>query len=118
MYTALQSISPLPRPPTSLTLQAPPNYEEENPEEWQREEQEKIDSAEPLSEEELKEKEELLQAVSVYIHIIHVQCTVHRGWSTVHACCVALKLCTCIKAKRFLKLAVIVNQSVHHQCYW
>ena len=36
--------------------------EVENPEEWQKSEQEKIDNAEPLSEEQIAEKEELLQS--------------------------------------------------------
>ena len=35
----------------------------EDPEEYQREEQEKIDTAEPLSEEQQQEKEKLLQQV-------------------------------------------------------
>lgn len=40
----------------------PLNVEVENPEEWQKSEQEKIDTAEPLSEEQTAEKEELLQS--------------------------------------------------------
>ena len=39
------------------------NLEAENPEEWQKEEQERIDTAEPLSEEQQQEKESLLQQV-------------------------------------------------------
>lgn len=37
------------------------NYEAEDPEAWQKEEQERIDTAEPLSEEQTQEKERLLQ---------------------------------------------------------
>ena len=62
------------------------NLEAENPEEWQKEEQERIDIAEPLSEEQQQEKESLLQQVrlspvpglfsqqgcSVSINILHV----------------------------------------------
>ena len=40
----------------------PLNLEAENPEEWQKSEQEKIDSAEPLTEEQITEKEDLLQS--------------------------------------------------------
>ena len=39
----------------------PLNLDVENPEAWQKEEQEKIDTAEPLNEEQLQEKESLLQ---------------------------------------------------------
>lgn len=39
----------------------PLNLEAENPEEWQKEEQERIDTAEPLTEEQQQEKESLLQ---------------------------------------------------------
>ena len=46
-----------------LCVQVPLNPEVANPEEYQSLEQEKIDSAEPLSEEQQKEKEELLQKV-------------------------------------------------------
>ena len=42
------------------------NLEAENPEEWQKEEQERIDTAEPLSEEQQQEKESLLQQVRLY----------------------------------------------------
>ena len=37
------------------------NFEVENPEEWQREEQVRIDTADPLTEEQTQEKEKLLQ---------------------------------------------------------
>ena len=43
--------------------QVPPNPEAEDPEVWRREEQERIDSATPLTEEEITEKEALLQEV-------------------------------------------------------
>ena len=43
--------------------QVPPNLEAEDPEAWQKEEQERIDSAMPLTEEEVTEKERLLQEV-------------------------------------------------------
>ena len=39
----------------------PPNYEAADPEAWQKEEQEKIDNSEVLSEEQTQEKERLLQ---------------------------------------------------------
>lgn len=39
----------------------PPNYEAPDPEAWQKEEQERIDNSEPLSDEQLQEKEGLLQ---------------------------------------------------------
>ena len=45
--------------------QVPLNVEAEDPEEWRREEQEKIDSSETLSEEEQQEKERLLNEVCV-----------------------------------------------------
>lgn len=45
----------------SIHYKVPPNYEAEDPEAWQKEEQEKIDGAEPLSEEQTQEKEQLLQ---------------------------------------------------------
>ena len=45
----------------SINYKVPLNLEVENPEEWQKEEQERIDTAEPLSEEQLQEKESLLQ---------------------------------------------------------
>jgi len=45
----------------AIGYKVPLNLEAENPEQWQKEEQEKIDSAEPLSEEQLQEKEALLQ---------------------------------------------------------
>ena len=41
----------------------PLNLDAEDPEEYQREEQEKIDNAEPLTEEQQQEKEKLLQQV-------------------------------------------------------
>ena len=44
-----------------------------NPEEYQATEQEKIDSAEPLSEEQLKEKEELLQKVRTGCDLILIK---------------------------------------------
>lgn len=44
----------------SLGYKVPLNMEAEDPEEWRREEQEKIDTAEPLSEDEQQEKERLL----------------------------------------------------------
>lgn len=40
----------------------PLNLEAEDPEEWQKSEQEKIDTAEPLTEEQTAEKESLLQS--------------------------------------------------------
>ena len=49
----------------SIPLQVPLNVEAEDPEEWRREEQEKIDTAEPLNEEEQQEKERLLNEVRV-----------------------------------------------------
>ena len=48
-----------------VCVQVPMNLEAENPEEWQKEEQERIDNAEPLSEEQQQEKESLLQQVSL-----------------------------------------------------
>ena len=45
----------------SINYRVPLNLDVENPEEWQKEEQERIDTAEPLSEEQLQEKESLLQ---------------------------------------------------------
>ena len=45
----------------SINYHVPLNLDVENPEEWQKEEQERIDTAEPLSEEQLQEKESLLQ---------------------------------------------------------
>lgn len=39
----------------------PPNYEAQDPEAWQKEEQERIDTAEPLTEDQTQEKERLLQ---------------------------------------------------------
>jgi len=41
----------------------PLNLDAENPEEWQKEEQERIDNAEPLTEEQQQEKESLLKEV-------------------------------------------------------
>ena len=46
-----------------LCPQVPLNLDVENPEEWQKEEQERIDSAEPLTEEQQQEKESLLKEV-------------------------------------------------------
>ena len=51
---------PLPAPPCP---QAVLNPDLPDPEEAQTQEQEQIDSAEPLTEEEVKEKEDLLQQV-------------------------------------------------------
>ena len=51
---------PLPAPPRP---QAVLNPDLPDPEEAQTQEQEQIDSAEPLTEEEVKEKEDLLQQV-------------------------------------------------------
>lgn len=45
----------------SINYKVPLNLEVENPEEWQKEEQERIDSSETLSEEQQQEKESLLQ---------------------------------------------------------
>ncbi len=45
----------------SINYKVPPNYEVEDPEACQKEEQERIDSSEVLSEEQLQEKEGLLQ---------------------------------------------------------
>ena len=45
----------------SINYRVPLNLDVENPEEWQKEEQERIDTAEPPSEEQLQEKESLLQ---------------------------------------------------------
>ncbi len=45
----------------AIGYKVPLNLEAENPEQWQKEEQEKIDTAEPLNEEQLQEKESLLQ---------------------------------------------------------
>lgn len=50
--------------------QVPLNPELANPEETQSQEQEKIDTAEPLNEEQQKEKENLLQQV-FNSHIVH-----------------------------------------------
>lgn len=52
----------------SLGYKVPLNPELPNPEEAQQEEQEKIDMAELLMEEQLKEKEELLQQVRHHTH--------------------------------------------------
>lgn len=49
--------------PTPLRPQAVLNPDLPDPEEAQTQEQEQIDSAEPLTEEEVKEKEDLLQQV-------------------------------------------------------
>ena len=46
----------------SINYRVPLNLEAENPEEWQKSEQEKIDSSEPLTEEQTTEKEDLLQS--------------------------------------------------------
>ena len=46
-----------------LCPQVPLKLDVENPEEWQKEEQERIDSAEPLTEEQQQEKESLLKEV-------------------------------------------------------
>ena len=45
----------------SINYRVPLNLDVENPEEWQKEEQERIDTAEPLGEEQQQEKESLLQ---------------------------------------------------------
>ena len=45
----------------SINYKVPINLEAENPEAWQKEEQEKIDTAEPLTEEQTAEKEGLFQ---------------------------------------------------------
>ena len=54
----------------SIGYRVPLNPEVPDPEESQKEEQGKIDSAEPLSEEQQKEKEELLQQVHMSVYII------------------------------------------------
>ena len=46
----------------SINYRVPLNVDVEDPEEWQKTEQEKIDTAEPLSEDQLAEKEKLLQS--------------------------------------------------------
>ena len=46
----------------SINYRVPLNVDVEDPEEWQKSEQEKIDTAEPLSEDQLAEKEKLLQS--------------------------------------------------------
>ena len=53
----------------SLGYKVPLNPDLPNPEEAQQEEQEKIDMAELLTDEQLKEKEELLQQVSHHAHV-------------------------------------------------
>ena len=45
----------------------PLNPEQPDAEEVQKQEQEKIDTAEPLSEEQIEEREKLLQEVSLYV---------------------------------------------------
>ena len=53
----------------SLGYKVPLNPDLPNPEEAQQEEQEKIDTAELLTDEQLKEKEELLQQVSHHTYL-------------------------------------------------
>ena len=69
-----------------VCVQVPMNLEAENPEEWQKEEQERIDNAEPLSEEQQQEKESLLQQVSLSPHLVQKQTDFSRGWGAVVVC--------------------------------
>ena len=69
------------------------NLEVENPEEWQKEEQERIDSAEPLTEEQQQEKESLLKEVSLsrslpyMCYYVHAPITPQEGDMCLYARC-------------------------------
>lgn len=61
--------------------QVPLNPEVEDPEAFRKEEQERIDTAEPLTEEETAEKERLLQEVarSICMDFVLLTCLVFRA---------------------------------------
>lgn len=62
----------------------PLNPEQPDAEEVQKQEQEKIDTAEPLSEEQLEEREKLLQEVCIYMSCT---CVEHSFVNSVKAFC-------------------------------